>query len=167
MGKNIFETLMGAVVLVVALGFVSIAYNSGNVSKIDGYSLSARFDRIDGLSIGSDVRISGIKVGTITNLEVDTKTFSAIAKISVDDRFKLPKDTLAEIVSESLLGGKYLSLVPGADEKILGDGDEIKYTQSSINLEQLVSKFAFGSAGDDSSGEEKNKKVGDDVEDIF
>lgn len=164
MGKNIFETLMGAIVLVVAAGFVSIAYKSGNVSSTDGYFLSAKFDRVDGLNIGSDVRISGIKVGSVVEQIVDPETYSAIIKVAIEDKYKLPKDSSAEISSESLLGGKYLSIVPGGDDKMLENGGEIQFTQSSVNLEQLLGKFVFGSA------DEKQKNEGeaaDNVEDIF
>jgi phospholipid/cholesterol/gamma-HCH transport system substrate-binding protein len=148
MKKNVFETMMGAVVLMVAAGFIYIAYQSGTIAApTHGYTLQARFDQVDGLNVGSDVRISGLKVGTITEQKVDPKTYQAVVTIALNNEIKVPKDSTALITSESLLGGKYLSIMPGADEEMLANGGVIRYTQSSVNLEQLLGKFAFGSVG--------------------
>ena len=148
MKKNMIETLMGALVLLVAALFINMAINSSGVAKKSGYDISAQFDRIDGISIGSDVRIGGIKIGTVSNQKLDSKTYRASLGLSIDKEIKLPTDTSAEIASESLLGGKYVSLIPGAMDEYLKAGDEIEFTQSSINIEQLIGKFAFGGAED-------------------
>ncbi len=103
----------------------------------------ARFDHIDGLSVGGDVRIAGVKVGSVTDEKIDPKSFSAIVAMTVRDDIHLPKDTSAEIASESLLGGKYINLSPGGDETDLKVGQTITITQSSISLEQLLGKFIF------------------------
>lgn len=144
--KNLIETVMGAVVLTVAVFFVYTAVNSSGVQDQGGYSLTANFEKSDGVGVGSDVRISGIKVGTIIGQSLNPETYEAELVLSLKDEVKVPADTTAEIVSESLLGGKYINLVPGAEEYMLSNGDAIAYTQSSINLEQLIGKFAFGSA---------------------
>jgi len=156
MKRNIIETVMGAVVLIVAASFIYTAYNSSGVKNPDGYRLKAAFEKIDGVGIGSDVRIGGIKIGSVTAQSLDSTTYNAVVELSVSNDIKLPYDTSAEIVSESLMGGKYINLVPGADEEMLGDGDMIEYTQSAINIEQLIGKFAFGSADDKSSESEKD-----------
>ena len=148
MKKNLIETLVGAFVLLVAGMFINTAINSSGVSKKAGYEITAQFDRIDGVGVGSDVRIGGIKIGTISEQNLDDKTYRASLTLSVDKNIKLPTDTSAEIASESLLGGKYVSLIPGAMDEYLQAGDEIEYTQSSINIEQLIGKFAFGGAED-------------------
>jgi len=144
MGRHgIAEVLTGAVVLVVAIGFMAFAIAHSGRSTGEGYTLYARFDHIDGLSVGSDVKIAGVKVGSVTEEKIDPKTFSAVVATSVRDDIHLPKDSSAEIASESLLGGKYVSLSPGGDETDLKAGQTITITQSSISLEQLLGKFIF------------------------
>jgi len=144
MGRHgVAETLTGALVLVVAVGFLAFAVaHSGRVSG-SGYTLQARFDHIDGLSVGADVRIAGVKVGTVTETRVDPKTFAAVVALTVADDIQLPKDSAASIISESLLGGKYISLSPGGDDTDLKPGQSISITQSSVSLEELLGKFIF------------------------
>lgn len=148
MKNNLVEALIGAAVLVVAAWFFMFTYKTTEFGKVEGYSLSARFDRVDGLNVGGDVRIGGIKVGTIISQEVDLETYQAVLKLSIDPRVRLPADTSAKIRSESLLGGRYLSLEPGGDDEYLEDGDEIEFTQGSIDVIDLIGREIF-SAGDD------------------
>ena len=143
MPRNIVETLLGAAVLAVALGFLAWAYGNSSAGDPGGYSLHAKFDRIDGLDSGADVKVSGIKVGTVLSQQLDPATYRAEITFSVRDGVELPADSSAAIVSSGLLGGKYLSLVPGGDEKILKDGQEITLTQSSVNLEDLIGRYIF------------------------
>ncbi|MFL5281006.1 MAG: outer membrane lipid asymmetry maintenance protein MlaD [Rhodopila sp.] len=137
------EVVTGAAVLVVAAGFLAYAVAHSGRSVSSGYTLQARFEHIDGLAPGSDVRIAGVKVGTVTAEQIDPKTFQAIVSLTVRNDIELPKDSSAEITSESLLGGKYISLSPGGEEAILKPGQTITITQSSISLEQLLGKFIF------------------------
>lgn len=146
MRRNLVETILGAVVLLVAIGFLAWAYTRSNVASGGGYTLNAAFDRIDGLDVGADVRISGIKVGSVTAQHLDPKTFRADVSFSVADGIDLPRDSSAAIVSASLLGGKYLAVTPGGEEENLKDGQAITITQSSINLEDLIGQYIFGSA---------------------
>lgn len=141
--RGIAEILTGAAVLAVAAGFLVFAVSHSGQSASGGYTLLARFDRIDGLAMGSDVRIAGVKVGTVTDARIDAKDFTAVVSLTVRPDIQLPKDSSAEITSESLLGGKYLSLTPGGDDVILKPGQTITITQSSISLEQLLGKFIF------------------------
>ena len=143
MPRNIVETLLGAAVLAVALGFLAWAYGNSSAGDPGGYSLHAKFDRIDGLDSGADVKVSGIKVGKVLSQQLDPATYRAEVTFSVRDGVELPADSSAAIVSSGLLGGKYLSLVPGGDEKILKDGQEITLTQSSVNLEDLIGRYIF------------------------
>jgi phospholipid/cholesterol/gamma-HCH transport system substrate-binding protein len=144
MGRHgVAETLTGALVLVIALAFLAYAVAHSGRSAGSGYTLQARFDHIDGLAVGSDVRIAGVKVGTVTDERIDPKSFSAIVSLTVRDDIQLPKDSAALIVSESLLGGKYISLSPGGDETDLKPGQTITVTQSSVSLEDLLGKFIF------------------------
>ncbi|MCH8346973.1 MAG: outer membrane lipid asymmetry maintenance protein MlaD [Proteobacteria bacterium] len=156
MKKNFVEALIGAAVLVVAAWFFMFTYKTTEFGKVEGYSLSARFDRVDGLNVGGDVRIGGIKVGTIIAQEVDLETYQAVLELSIDPRVRLPADTSAKIRSESLLGGRYLSLEPGGDDEYLGDGDEIEFTQGSIDVIDLIGREIFSADDDqDKDGDEK------------
>lgn len=141
--RGVAEILTGAAVLVVAGVFLAYAVSHSGASTGTGYPLHARFDRIDGLAIGADVRIAGVKVGTVTDARIDPKDFTALVSMTVRQDIQLPKDSSAEITSESLLGGKYLSLSPGGDDVTLKPNQTITITQSSISLEQLLGKFIF------------------------
>lgn len=152
MSRNIVETILGALVLVVAIGFLVWAYGRTDRGGVDGYTLTAEFDRVDGLEVGGDVRISGIRVGQVLAQRLDPETYRAEVTFSVREGIEIPADSSAAIVSSGLLGGKYLSLVPGGDERILGEGGEITLTQSSINLEDLIGRYIFGQGGQAGAG---------------
>jgi phospholipid/cholesterol/gamma-HCH transport system substrate-binding protein len=155
--RNISELIAGAVVLGVAVGFLGYAVASTGRSSSAGYTLSANFDRIDGLNPGADVRLAGVKVGRIVAERIDPKTYQATLTFTVQDDIKLPTDTSAEISSDSLLGGKVLALVPGGDTKMLQPGGRVTITQSAVSLEELLGKFIF-SVGDLSSNVQKSLK---------
>ncbi|MBS0539108.1 MAG: outer membrane lipid asymmetry maintenance protein MlaD [Proteobacteria bacterium] len=145
MGRNIVETIVGALVLLVAGVFVFYAFSKSDRSGPDGYEIVARFGRIDGLKRGADVTLSGVKVGTVTGFDLDSKTYQAVVHIAVSSRVALPTDTNAKIVAESLLGGMVVVLEPGADKSTIAAGGEIANTQDSIPLTELIAKFMFGS----------------------
>jgi len=144
-GRSLAEVAAGAIVLLVAaifLGYAVLHSGRGTVTA-DGMALSASFDRIDGLAKGADVRIAGVKVGTVTDSRIDPQSFAAVLTFKVDRSLKMPTDTSAEITSEGLLGGKYVSLVPGGSDKLLADGGRITETQGSVSLESLLGRFIF------------------------
>lgn len=141
--RNPAELLAGAVVLLVAAGFLGYAVANTGTGGASGYVLHAAFDHIDGLATGADVRLAGVKVGTVLNAAIDPKTYLADLAFSVRGDVKLPTDTSAEITSDGLLGGKYLALAPGGTEKMLPAGGTITVTQGSVSLEQLLGKFIF------------------------
>jgi phospholipid/cholesterol/gamma-HCH transport system substrate-binding protein len=153
MSGNILETVMGAVVLVVAALFLLFAYKTSELRAVPGYQVSADFERVDGIRQGGDVRISGIKIGSIMGEKLDPKTFLADVRMSIDPTIKLPDDTVAEIVSAGLLGDKYMSLVPGGSDKVIPPGGKIKYTQSSVSLENLLGQMIFSAPGAKKPGE--------------
>ncbi|MEM6780616.1 MAG: MlaD family protein [Pseudomonadota bacterium] len=153
MKRSIIETVLGAVVLVVALLFLSFSYSTANVGAVDGYEISANFTGIGGLGIGDDVQISGVKVGSISRVEL-ADSYLATVYMSIDPAIELPDDTAAFISSESLLGGKFLALEPGASEDYLEEGGVVQYTQAPQNLEQLLGKFIFSMQGSDDSDDE-------------
>ncbi|MCI0429411.1 MAG: outer membrane lipid asymmetry maintenance protein MlaD [Rhodospirillales bacterium] len=147
MRRSVIETIMGAVVLLVAGLFLFFAYTSSNVRATDGYELIARFNRVDGLANGSDVRLSGIKIGSIVAQSLDPQTYRAVVRLSVDSSIKLPVDTTARIQSDGLLGNSYMVLEPGGAEEMLEPGGEIEYTQDAINLVDLLGRFIFSPPG--------------------
>ena len=153
MQKNIVETLMGAVVLLVAAVFLAFAYKSGDVGSVDGYSIQAKFDSAAGVSLGSDVRVGGIKIGVVSDLGLDKDTYQAVVTMQIRESTLLPKDSSASIVGDGLLGGKYVSIVPGADDAMLAKGDLIEFTQSAVNLEEMIGKFVFSGGGVDKKNE--------------
>jgi len=147
MRGNVIETVMGAVVLVVAALFLLFAYKTSQLRAVTGYPLTAEFEKVDGIRQGSDVRISGIKIGSVVTEELDPKTFLATVRMSIDPAIQLPDDTVAEVVSAGLLGDKYMSLVPGGSDKVIAPGGKIKYTQSSVSLENLIGQMIFSAPG--------------------
>lgn len=154
MGRNLVETLMGAVVLGVAIVFLAFAYDRGGLKSIDGYSVVGKFDRVDGLTEGADVRMSGIKIGTVTKQTLDPRTYLAVVEMSVRPDVKLPTDSSARIASDGLLGDMYLSITPGAEEAMIASGGEIQYTQGSVDIVSLVGRMIFSNTGKNESGEE-------------
>lgn len=165
--RGIAEVLTGAVVLAVAVGFLGFAVAHSGRSTGVGYVLTAKFDHIDGLAVGADVRIAGVKVGTVAEERIDPETYLAVVDMKLREDIKVPKDSSAEITSERLLGGKFLTLTPGGDPTMLKPGQVITITQSSVSLEQLLGKFIFSAtslsnvpkpgapAGDPKAGEAK------------
>ena len=154
MNRSLVETLIGAIVIAVALGFVVLAFNKSDVRPVNGYEVIAKFDRVDGLRKGSDVTLSGIKVGTVIDQQLDPTTFRAVVRLSIAGNIKLPKDTAARIVSESLLGGQLLSLEPGGDDAMIAPGGEISKTQGSVNFLDMLGRLFVGVGG---KGDEQKK----------
>ena len=162
MRRNLIETILGGVVLAVAAFFLIFAYTNASLRTIQGNDYVARFNRIDGVNPGGDVRMSGIKVGTVKSVAIDPKSFVAIVHLTVDRAVALPSDTSAEVASDGLLGGKYLSLVPGGDEKTISPGGEIRYTQGPINLEQMIGQLIFSNqAGNKDKPQQDDSGSGD------
>jgi phospholipid/cholesterol/gamma-HCH transport system substrate-binding protein len=154
MQKNIIETLMGAVVLVVAGVFFAFAYKGSGMQIESGYIVNANFTNASGIALGSDVRIGGIKIGTVSDLSLDKNSYEAIISMQIRSATQLPKDSSASVVSSGLLGEKYIQITPGGDEAMLANGDKIEFTQSAINLEEMIGKFMFSGGGVD-----KNKST--------
>ncbi|SIO11470.1 phospholipid/cholesterol/gamma-HCH transport system substrate-binding protein [Rhodovulum sp. ES.010] len=142
------EVLTGGAVLAVALGFLVYA---GNATGLGGgtagqYELTASFRSAEGVSVGTDVRLAGVKVGTVTDLTLNPETFRADARFTVDDGVALPDDSAALVASEGLLGGTFVELVPGGSPFELEPGDEVLDTQGAVSLISLLMKFVTSSA---------------------
>lgn len=157
MRHNLVEAIIGAIVLMIAGFFFLTAYSSNQKSISDGYILYAQFERIDGLNVGSDVKMSGVKVGIVSKLEINPKTYQAKVALTLQSSIRLPQDSSAEITSESLLGGKYVALIPGGSETFLQSNGEIVYTQSAVSFESLISKFLFSQSNDTKPNDLKNE----------
>lgn len=149
MQRNAIETILGAIVLIVAAMFLFTALKSGDVKVEAGYPVKAKFDNITGISIGSDVRLGGIKIGVVTGLDLDNQTYQAVATLNIRNQTKIPSDSSAAIASSGLLGDKFVQITPGASDEMLADNGMIEYTQSSVSLEELIGKFVFSSGGVD------------------
>lgn len=147
MRRNAVETVLGAVVLLVAGMFVYFAYNTAQVKAIDGYNIKASFFKIGGLTTGSDVRINGIKVGTVTNARLDPETFDAVLEMSIKPDIKLPTDTIAAIGSEGIVGGKYVRITPGSAKETISDNGSISETKDFRSLEDQVGEIIFLATG--------------------
>ena len=136
---NIVEAMIGLIVVLVAVGFVVFAYDRTQAGAAsDGYLLKARFPNVAGVSPGTDVRLSGIKVGRVASQSLDPVSYQAVLDISVDKALKLPIDSSAAITSEGLLGGNYISLTPGGDSVMLKPGEEITETSGATDLMGLI-----------------------------
>ena len=143
MKRNVIETVLGAVVLAIAILFLAYSYSSADIGSTDGYEVQANFSSIGGLGVGDKVVISGVKVGSVSRIALDKENYVAEVFLDVDKSVKLPEDTAAFISSESLLGGLYMQLEPGAAEDMIEVGGLIEYTQAPQNLEQLLGQFIF------------------------
>ncbi|MFY9287157.1 MAG: MlaD family protein [Alphaproteobacteria bacterium] len=151
MGRSIFETILGAVVLVIAAMFIMFAYSSADLRKVKGYTVAANFPMVDGLKEGIDVKVNGVKIGSVSDLHLLTdpgpNQYLVNVAMTVDPSIKLPTDTMAMVTSESLLGGKYMSLEPGIDEEMIktdGTG-RITRTQAPLRLDDLIGQLIYSS----------------------
>ena len=151
MSRNPIETVLGAVVLVVAAMFLMFAYSTAHIRSVKGYPLTAEFLKIGGLERGSDVRISGITVGTVTEESLNPSTYTAVVTLNVADNVKLPADSEAAIISNGLLGENYVDLTPGHSSQMLPPNGKIEHTQNFQSLEDLVGQVIFLATGSSDS----------------
>lgn len=143
MGRNPIETILGAVVLIVAGLFLAFAYSMADIRPVEGYPLQAVFSKTGDLQVGSDVRVSGIKVGTVAEQRLDPQTYTAVVTMTIMPDVRLPQDTTATIVSDGLLGGKYVRLQPGGATEKLDSGGKIANTEDFQSMEDLVGEIIF------------------------
>ncbi len=143
MNHNIIETAMGAVVLGVAGFFLAFALRTADVDTSVGYPIQASFSNAQGLMVGTDVKMGGVKIGTVSNVTLDPVSYMAVATMTIEEAIKLPTDSSATIRSESLMGGKFLAIEPGGDEATIAAGGKIEHTQSSADLEQLLGQAIY------------------------
>ncbi|MDC0185042.1 MAG: outer membrane lipid asymmetry maintenance protein MlaD [Alphaproteobacteria bacterium] len=143
MKSNTFEAIVGAFVIILSLVFLFYGFSTMKLQNSDNYNISALFNRIDGIKIGSDIRMSGIKIGTVANQELDNSSFEAKVLMSIDSKILIPDDSSAKITSDGLLGGNYISIEPGGSDIYLLNNEEIFFTQGSVDLIGLVGEALF------------------------
>lgn len=150
--ENMTEVAVGGVVVAIAAGFLFYAGQVTGFSDTPSeYPLTANFRSADGVSVGTDVRLAGVKVGRVTELALDPETYRARTTISVRDDIEVPDDSALSISSEGLLGGNFVEILPGGSPFYFAAGDEIEFTQGSVSLIGLLTKFV---SGDEGSGAE-------------
>ena len=152
MRRKALETIIGAFVLLAAIVFVVYAFNESTVGAVEGYELQAEFGRIDGVLSGSEVRMSGIKIGSVLDSRLDPTTYLAVVRFNISQSIQIPKDSSVRVLSDGLLGDAYLSIEPGSSDTMLEPGAAITRTQDSINIVDLLGRFAFSGAEDSGTG---------------
>lgn len=149
MAENVTEVLTGAGVLAAAFGFLVYASNGeGFTRATDSYELAASFRSVEGITVGTDVRLAGVKIGTVTELALNPKTFFADAKVTVRNDVVVPDDSTIVVASEGLLGGAFIEILPGGSPMDLTPGAEIENTQGAVSMIALMMKFVGAASGD-------------------
>lgn len=155
MRRDLIETLVGGGVLVLVLLAIAIGFARSGVSTVEGYSVSAEFDDVSGVTIGTEVRLAGVKVGTVTAKALAPDGRLAILTLAIDREAVVPADSKVRILPEGLLGGSYIAIEPGGSSDDLADGAAIAFdqTQGAINVIDLLGRLVVQAAGN--SGESK------------
>ena len=164
--SGVFETIVGVAVIAVAVAFMIYAYGaSGRSFGADHYQLEAVFGRIDGVTVGSEVRIAGVKVGSVASNSLNPQTYEADVSLSINKDIQIPEDSVAKIVSDGLLGGAHIAIEPGASEEMMREGEKITITQGSVDLLGLaVQNFTNqqgGGSSNDNSGQTELDPLGE------
>ena len=145
--KNAVETILGAVVLLMAGTFISFAMNMVDIGEVDVYEVSAAFLKVGGLTDGSDVRLNGVKIGTVSDLTLDYETYDAVVKMSIRSDIKLPVDSVASIGSSGIIGGKFVAIRPGGEKDVVSKGGALTKTEDFKSLEDQVGEIIFLATG--------------------
>ncbi len=141
MHRNVIETVLGGVVLLVAAIFMVFAYNHSGVRALGGYDIHATFGRIDGLAIGDDVRLGGIKVGSVAGVTLDADAYTADVRFRIDSGIKLPTDSAIAIHTAGLFGGKFIEILPGGEEEYVEPNGALSFSQDAVILEEVLEKI--------------------------
>jgi phospholipid/cholesterol/gamma-HCH transport system substrate-binding protein len=143
--RNMGETVVGAIVLGIAIIFAVFLLKFSNVGFGAGqYTVDAKFRSAEGITVGTDVRLAGVKIGSVSNLSLDPQTFQAIARLSIKPEYQMPDDSAAIISSEGLLGGSFVEILPGGSYDLMEDGSEFGETQGAVSFISLLMKFVTG-----------------------
>ena len=143
--RNLSETVIGAIVLGIAIIFAVFLWRFSDVGFGTGqYTVDAKFRSAEGIKVGTDVRLAGVKIGSVSNLSLDPQTFQAIARLSIKPEYQMPDDSAAIISSEGLLGGSFVEILPGGSYELMEDGSEFSETQGAVSFISLLMKFVTG-----------------------
>ena len=143
--RNLAETVVGAIVLGIAIIFAVFLWRFSDVGFGTGqYTVDAKFRSAEGITVGTDVRLAGVKIGSVSNLSLDPKSFNAIARLSIKPEYQMPEDSAAIISSEGLLGGNFVEILPGGSYEVMVDGSEFSETQGAVSFISLLMKFVTG-----------------------
>ena len=156
MSRKLLDLWVGFFVILGFAGLLFLALRVGNVSSAnfaETYRLTAKFDNIGGLKVRGPVKSAGVVVGRVAEIRLDPGSYEAQVTLTIDSRYRFPKDTFASILTAGLLGEQYIGLDAGGDEKMLKDGDVVGKTQSAVVLEKLISQFMFNKAAEGSASE--------------
>jgi phospholipid/cholesterol/gamma-HCH transport system substrate-binding protein len=144
MKSSMVETLIGAAVIAIALGFFIYAYQvSDRGATASGYRLVAEFDNAEGVNVGTDVRMAGVKVGTVVDMTLNPENYLAKVVLQIDPALQLTDDSAAKVTAEGLLGSKFIALEQGGSEVKLADGEPISNTQGAVDIWSLISQAMF------------------------
>ena len=149
MAHNPIEVLVGAAVLAVALGFAIYAGQTTGFGAVnsEGYELTASFRSLEGVNVGTDVRLAGVKIGTVTGMVLNPETYRADTTVTIDYDIQIPDDSAIIVSSEGLLGGNFVEVMPGGSPFYFEPGDEIDDTQGAVSLISLLIRFVSGERG--------------------
>lgn len=153
MSENRTEVFVGGAVMALAVGFAIYAGQVAGLSvgAKDGYALTASFRSVEGVTLGTDVRLAGVKIGTVSGLDLNTQTYRAETTVQIIDGIEIPDDSSISVASEGLLGGTFIEVIPGGSPFALAPGDEFFDTQGAVGLIPLLLKFVTGSGSDTGS----------------
>ncbi|MFL2659979.1 MAG: MlaD family protein [Alphaproteobacteria bacterium] len=144
MNKNIFETILGVIVIIVAMVFGFKLYEQFNINnQSKSYIVYALFNNSGGIKKGADVRISGVRIGKILDVNLDNENYKAKIKMEISDKISLSKDSVVEIASDGFIGGKYVRIISGTDTKLIEQNSELENTKDIVSLEQMLGKLIF------------------------
>ena len=142
--RNLAETVVGAIVLGVAIIFAVFLWRFSDVGfGTVQYTVDAKFRSEEGITVGTDVRLAGVKIGSVSNLSLDPQTFQAIARLSIKPEYQMPDDSAAIISSEGLLGGSFVEILPGGSYELMEDGSEFSETQGAVSFISLLMKLSL------------------------
>ena len=144
MRVNLIEVFLGLIVILVSFGFLALLYIKVDFFSLkdESFSLTAKFDNINGILAGSSVKMAGVDIGSVKKIDIDLTTFEAVITMDFKNKYQFPDDSEASIQSDGLLGGSYVSIIPGGSEVFLSNKQEIAFTQGSTSLINLMLKFA-------------------------
>lgn len=155
--RRTLEILVGALVMLIAYGFVHFSYSSSKVKTAQGYSLNLRFHKIGTIKDGAEVKVAGVTVGRVARMSLDRDSYEVVMQVTVQDDLKLPKDTKAAITTDGLLGNKYVKIEPGQSKDMLKPGEFIAQTKDALSIEDLVTKIVQLAVGGEDEDKEKKK----------